>query len=309
MDSLALTKTFRRDTYPAISPYQPSLSQAGKTVFITGGGDGIGFEIARSFAKASASRIILFSRRSGVLENAASKLRDEFKNKGTLFIPWQGDLGDDSSIEGIWDYLHSQNIFVHVLVLNAVYTGPVWLADTLKIGKQELMKTFNANVGGNFLMLEKFVNQTLRPVGQQLNLINVSTAGVHITPPFYNPTSKAAFTGILGRIANERSVEDIQIISFHPGLMYSEGKAEYLNRASYSQWDKLELAGDFSVWASSPEAAWLHGRFTWANWDVEELKANAKFVTRVKEEKSFLKPGIAGLSSPTHEEWGSRLYV
>ncbi len=30
------------------------------------------------------------------------------------------------------------------------------------------------------------------------------------------------------------------------------------------------------VWLSTPEAQFLNGKFVWANWDVEELKAQAK---------------------------------
>lgn len=37
----------------------------------------------------------------------------------------------------------------------------------------------------------------------------------------------------------------------------------------------VTLAGDFVNWAISPEARFLNGRFVWANWDVEELKAMA----------------------------------
>lgn len=34
----------------------------------------------------------------------------------------------------------------------------------------------------------------------------------------------------------------------------------------------VALSGDFVTWAVSPEARFLHGRFVWANWDVDELK-------------------------------------
>lgn len=35
----------------------------------------------------------------------------------------------------------------------------------------------------------------------------------------------------------------------------------------------VSLAAHFVVWASSPEARFLNGKFVWAHWDVEELKA------------------------------------
>jgi hypothetical protein len=53
----------------------------------------------------------------------------------------------------------------------------------------------------------------------------------------------------------------------------------------------VELPGAFAVWASTPAAKALHGRFVWANWDVDEL------MTTKEEEFSdpgFLKLGLQG---------------
>ena len=35
------------------------------------------------------------------------------------------------------------------------------------------------------------------------------------------------------------------------------------------------MAAHFAVWLSSQEASFLNGKFVWANWDVDELKAQA----------------------------------
>lgn len=37
-------------------------------------------------------------------------------------------------------------------------------------------------------------------------------------------------------------------------------------------WCLVQLAGDFTVWVASPEAAFVNGKFVWCNWDVDELK-------------------------------------
>lgn len=37
----------------------------------------------------------------------------------------------------------------------------------------------------------------------------------------------------------------------------------------------VELPGQFQVWLASGEAAFLKGKFVWANWDVDELKTLA----------------------------------
>ena len=40
--------------------------------------------------------------------------------------------------------------------------------------------------------------------------------------------------------------------------------------------DLVSLPASFNVWLASPEARFLNGRFLRANWDVDELKAQAK---------------------------------
>ncbi|KAF5357545.1 hypothetical protein D9757_012356 [Collybiopsis confluens] len=304
----SLGTTYHRTSYPAISPSQTALSQAGRTVLITGGGGGIGFEIARSFAKASASRIIIIGRRSALLDEAATKLREEFGTNGaTEFIARQGDIGDDASISSLWEYLHSQGIFVNVLVLNAAFFGPNG-AETLLLDKDEIMQAFQVNVGGNFLMTTKFVHQTLRPsipaADHRLYLLNVSTAQIHMYPSTGSDTygsSKAAWMAMLSRIADKSKVDELQIISYHPGALYSEGASKYIDK-DLLNWDDMSLPADYAVWAASSEASWLHGRFVWAHWDVDELRAAATDATnevgkQMKDDEGYLKVGVLGLPS------------
>ncbi|KIK66737.1 hypothetical protein GYMLUDRAFT_37863 [Collybiopsis luxurians FD-317 M1] len=245
-------------TYPAISTSKPSLNQAGKTVLITGGGGGIGFEIARSFAKASASRIVIVGRRGGFLDDAVARLREEFgKSSSTEFIARQGDIGDDESISALWDYLQSQNIFVHVLVLNAAHLGPNG-SDTLSLDRNELKQAFDTNLIGNFSMSAKFVQQPLRPTADhphyKLYLVHISSAGIHVYPSANQNTynsSKLAFTSLVGRIADERKVDDVQIISYHPGALYSEGASKHVPK-DILKWDDSMSSFPFICSCSSP---------------------------------------------------------
>lgn len=60
------------------------------------------------------------------------------------------------------------------------------------------------------------------------------------------------------------------------------------------------LAGQFAVWAASPEARFLHGRFVWAAWDVDELR-EGPVRERIDGDVHFLKVGVVGI-----EEWERR---
>ncbi|KIK66735.1 hypothetical protein GYMLUDRAFT_238971 [Collybiopsis luxurians FD-317 M1] len=287
----SLAATYHTTTYPAISPTKLSLSQASKTVLITEGGG------------ASAARVIIIGHRSGLLDEAVAKLRDEFGTTGpTEFMACQGDISDDKSITALWEYLHSQNIFVHVLILNAAHfepTGP----DMLSMDRKEFKQAFDTNVTGNFyIQMPSFS-------------LNIATSDLHMYPSTnQNPyaSSKTAIVALLGWIADEKKVDDVQIFSFHPGVLYSEAVSKAVDKAEVAKdvikWDNMSLPADYAVWAASPEASWLHGQFIWAHWNVSEFREaalnrdqNSEIGKCLAEEEGYLKVGISGLPSLSRE--------
>lgn len=58
----SLTSKWHTTSYPSINPTKPSLTARGKTVFITGGGSGIGARTVQSFAQAGAAHIGILGR-------------------------------------------------------------------------------------------------------------------------------------------------------------------------------------------------------------------------------------------------------
>jgi hypothetical protein len=55
-----------------------------------------------------------------------------------------------------------------------------------------------------------------------------------------------------------------------------------------------DIPGGFAVWAASPEARFLHGRFVWSTWDVEDL-ASDKVKAELESDPWLLKVGVKGL--------------
>jgi hypothetical protein len=62
----------------------------------------------------------------------------------------------------------------------------------------------------------------------------------------------------------------------------------------------VNLPGSFAVWAASKEASFLHGRYVWAAWDVEEL-AQSEVVERLEKDRDYLKISVKGLA------WGKKI--
>jgi hypothetical protein len=56
-----------------------------------------------------------------------------------------------------------------------------------------------------------------------------------------------------------------------------------------ANWKDIRVPGHFCAWLASPEADFLHGRFVWAHWEVDELIAIKE---RFEEEPMFLKMGL-----------------
>lgn len=36
-------------------------------------------------------------------------------------------------------------------------------------------------------------------------------------------------------------------------------------------WEDIKMPAHFAVWLASREADFLHGKFVWAHWDVDEM--------------------------------------
>lgn len=109
----SLTNIYRRTSYDAISPTRPELSVANKTVVVTGGGRGIGSEMARAYAAAGASWVVLIGRTQMTLSQTAEKIEEEFPlvlvTTRTADVSDEAAIGEAAERVGKWD----------VLVLNA----------------------------------------------------------------------------------------------------------------------------------------------------------------------------------------------
>ncbi|OKO89582.1 hypothetical protein PENSUB_13648 [Penicillium subrubescens] len=102
--------------------------------------------------------------------------------------------------------------------------------------------------------------------------------------------SKNAAALLLKLMARNVSVDEIHILSFHPGAVLTETARAYGYDENSLPWDDVDIHGHFFVWAASEEAKFLHGRFVYATWDVTELPS-AAVRALLDEDSDFLKIG------------------
>lgn len=154
-----LVSKVHKRPYLEISPLRPELSQAGKTILITGAAEGIGFSIARNFARASASRLVILDVQRDALFAAASQLRAEIEDISptTVIDPRVCDVADLNDTDTLWSNLSKEGVLVDVLVLNAVRYGPG--EPILSSGRDTIWSSFHVNVRALMDHTERFYKQ------------------------------------------------------------------------------------------------------------------------------------------------------
>ncbi|KAJ3547696.1 hypothetical protein NM208_g1383 [Fusarium decemcellulare] len=193
-------------------------------------------------------------------------------------------------------------VYVDVLVLNAATFGDT--QPILQSGTSSVWADYEHNVRSTLDMTHRFYHQNQSGGPKQKFLINVSSAAAYMwstmnpQKPTYGLTKNAALV-LLQQIAKDTEVNDMQVVSFHPGGILTEpGRKHGLREGMGFMFDDEDLPGRMAVWSASTEAKFLHGRFVWSNWDMDEIK-NGPVGRQILEDENFLKVGVEGLT----EKW------
>ncbi|KAL1859003.1 hypothetical protein VTK73DRAFT_7707 [Phialemonium thermophilum] len=294
--AVRLTQTYHRAPYPSISPARPELLQTGRNVLVTGGSEGIGYEIAKAFLQASASKVVIIGRRAKQLQLATTSLAQEVRDAESRIEARPCDMSDPAEADRLWNELAARAMAIDVLILNAAAVPDD--QTVLERGTEATWRDYNMNVRAQLHFAERFYKQTIPGYSKPKSLVHVSSLAIHnwhaAEAQATYGISKNAGALVLQRIAQDVGAEDMQIVTFNPGPNLTRAAREkgYTENAFF--WNHPTLAGQFAVWAASSEARFLHGRFVWNEWDVDELKSG-DIRKRIDEDESFLRIGVVGL--------------
>jgi NAD(P)-dependent dehydrogenase (short-subunit alcohol dehydrogenase family) len=282
------TKKYHKKPYPAINPTQPALSAAGKTILITAGHTGIGYAIAQNFATASAANIIILARRLEVLEKAANDL--SAAHPTTKVHIFAASITDHNAIKRIFHEIRDTIAEPDILVTSAAYVASSF--PILELPSEQLTASFETNVLGNSNLVREFLDR-IKDITREKTIIDISSLAAHLYLPRISAYSitKLAFTQWMAHLHEEVGHKGVRIHSVHPGGPLTEAVRAFGMTEDMMDWDDVQLSGQFVVWLASDEAAFLRGRFVWANWDVEELVARKQ---EFETDKDLLKIGLIG---------------
>jgi NAD(P)-dependent dehydrogenase (short-subunit alcohol dehydrogenase family) len=232
---MSATATWRRDTYPSISPTLSHLSTTGKTALVTGAGaGGIGAAIATSLAHSGISTLGLLGRSEARLFET-QKLVKAISPK-TIVLIYIADLTDGPKIQRAVSTFAAAapGGTIDILVANAGY-----LADLSSIEAAELAdwwSGFETNVLGNLHLLKAFLPvataEKEKGDGKGAAVVHISTAAVHMPYlPGYSSyrASKAGATKLFEYVAGEHP--ELFVLQVHPGLILSTGTASKIKES------------------------------------------------------------------------------
>jgi NAD(P)-dependent dehydrogenase (short-subunit alcohol dehydrogenase family) len=212
MTFLSPTKTYHTSAYPAINPYLPSLSSEGKNVVITGGGSGIGSEIARAFAQSGAATIALLGRTEDSLLKMKKEIEAEYKT--TKVNTYVADIIHSTALEHSLK-IHAQTYGkLHVLVANAgVLPSKQSLFET---SSEDWYNGFEINVKGNFNLVRAF----LPLAAKDAVVLSTSTAVAHV-PYVAGMSSYAASKLAAAKVYEYLHYEhpNLFVLNVHPGTI------------------------------------------------------------------------------------------
>lgn len=239
---------------------------AGKIALVTGAGQGLGKEFARSLAHAGA-KVFIMARNVERLSEVADEIRVE---TGAEIYSHYIDVTQEASVEEAAKYVMATTTRLDILVNNAALgRGAVPLQDTQL---SEWNETMDTNLTGTFLCMKHFgrimIAQksgciiNLASMGGKVCLKNCFTGAYDV--------SKAAVEGLTRCMAGEWAQYGIRVNSICPGYIMTDINKDFIERnvgfyekslehIPVKHWGNPAEMGNIAVFLASDAASYING--------------------------------------------------
>ncbi|KAJ5217008.1 hypothetical protein N7468_010016 [Penicillium chermesinum] len=283
------------EPYAAIDPTKAKLSSP-YIVCIIGGSGAAGGGLARAYARAGASGVILAARSVPKLEEVAKEVRSI--NPSAKVIVTKCDASSDEDNAKLAETVKSEfSGRLDAVVVNAGYSGPM-IPDVVQEAPSDFQNSFDVNVVGPFLAAHYLLPLLMASEKGAKSFITISSImASRVSGPYVHVSyavSKAAMTRLTEMIHEQYGSRGLFSASVHPGGMVSDLAKVAPPEVLPFLVDSPDLVGAFTVWLSKTDAPQaqrdaLTGRFLSCKWDVSELEGKYNEIL----EKDLLKFRVA----------------
>ncbi|MCK9556641.1 MAG: 3-oxoacyl-[acyl-carrier-protein] reductase [Candidatus Cloacimonetes bacterium] len=197
-------------------------------ILITGSARGIGFTLARHFAKANATVIVL-----DINNDAVQKAVDDLNTIGGKAFGYTGNVTDSAGIEELFAQIVQEHGKIDVLINNAGVTRDNLM---IRMTEEEWQLVMDINLKGSFICTQKVFKHMMK--ARQGSIINMaSVIGLMGNSGQANyAASKGGLIAFTKSCAKEFARRNIRVNAVAPGFIETEMTASLSDeiRASYA---------------------------------------------------------------------------
>ena len=187
-----------------------------KVAIITGGGQGIGFEIARQLAHEGA-HVLINDLDADLVNNAILRIQSETYYICSALV---GDSGDITFVQSMVDMAKVKFGRLDIVIANA---GITLFGDFLTYSPKDFFRVMQVNLGGTFFLAQAAANQMKQQAWGGTLLFTSSVTGhqAHKQLAAYG-MSKAALEMLAKSLVIELSAHGITVNTIAPGATLTE---------------------------------------------------------------------------------------
>ena len=200
-----------------ISPSEPSLDLAGRTIIVTGGGKGIGKVYCRHLAAAGARLVV-----ADIDGEASVEVAKEIVSKGGVAVAEPTDVADEKAVERMAEAAIEAFGRIDGLINNAALMSELPRQPWHRIDIGEWDRVMAVNLRGMFLCCRAVYPQ-MKKQGKG-KIVNISSSRVWAGAPdrLHYTTSKMGVVGLTRALAREVGDDNIVVNAVAPGFTLSD---------------------------------------------------------------------------------------
>lgn len=200
---------------------QPELSVfslAGRVALITGGGSGIGLEIARCMVQAGAT-VIITGRRESVLQESVAGL-----GEGANYLV--NDVCDLATLDDLVEQIEITYGPLDILVNNA---GINMKKPALEVTDEDFSRIIHTNLNAVFALTRAAAKRMVARRSGTILMISSMAAYYGIDRVVAYAASKSAVEGMVKVLASEFSAQGVRVNAIAPGFIETEMSRTAMN--------------------------------------------------------------------------------
>lgn len=235
------------------------FSLAGRVALVTGGGSGIGLEIARCLGQAGAT-VIITGRREAVLRKSAAEL-----GEGAHFLV--NDVADLGGLDGLVEQVEAAHGPLDIVVNNA---GINLKKPALEVSDEEFSRIIHTNLNAVFALTRAAARRMVARRSGCILMISSMAAYYGIDRVVAYAASKSAVEGMVKVLASEFSAHGVRVNAIAPGFIDTEmsrtamnadpdRRARALRRTPMGKFGQPSDIGHAAVFLASEAARYVTG--------------------------------------------------